>query len=264
MLKKYSPKPLSLFLACLFLITAMHAPAYAKTFVNTQTKSQGKIRLAAYMQMAPYIVNTNPRDIRQASGFDIDLLHETFSRIGLEIDIELVPFDRMRTAFDKKYVDAAMIGDPHPEKIINASRPYRYWRNVAITEQSMPEFALPVAVFPEPFKYLESYSLSAQRAIEQATIVDGALTASRMLHTGRINTFIGDWGTFHHYILTKPKHIPTVDHRVIEEFPPNAQAVLFHDLSIRDDFNKALKSIIADGTYQKLAHKHNLDFLLLD
>lgn len=194
-------------------------------------------------------------------GFEIDLLKEVASRIGADVEIKDMPFDRLVDAVEEKKVDAAIgaitITEERSKKVafsdsyyklsgysllvIKGNPPVRNeeelaGRIVAAKRGSTSE-ARAKTLHPKKIVSMDHYS-DIFKAVESGE-VDVGITGDQAA------VYELEHGGSGRLVLSGT--IPADDHFAI--------ALSKENPGLREEINQALKSIMDDGTYDRLTNK---------
>lgn len=228
-------------------------PARAKT-----------LHLAVANTRQPYIIPETQ------SGIELDILKAVAQRMGYELKLTLVPSIDLPNIINNKDIDGInslyeiktvplYYSDPdvsYQNRAISLKKRKLEIKTIAdLNKYSIAAFANAKFSFGEDFKKV------AERNKYYTEYKDQSIQP-KLLYSERVDVVVSDINIFHYHSrnLKNARESDLVYTRIFE---PTYYSVAFKDSRLRDEFNKALKSIRADGTYQKI-WDHYKESLILE
>ena len=217
--------------------------------VNANAKD---VTLVAGLSLPPYIIQESN------SGMEYDIIKEALAQQGHNLTLHYVPF--VRVAVDYKNFDGATTINESSGISGNYSDEVMTYRNYAI---SLKENGLKIdtiqdlkdkriVAFQNASKYLGSEYNEVTKNNSKYSEQGNQSLQVKMLYSNRADAVVSDINIFKYY-KKKTTDIDTSGEVVLHEiFPGVTYKVLFNDATIRDDFNKGLKSLRDSGRYDEI------------
>jgi polar amino acid transport system substrate-binding protein len=211
----------------------------------------------------PYVLSADH------SGFEMDLVRAIFAEIGHEISPIYVPFGRTARLLKDDNVDVALtINSSHKVDAALLTDAYIIYQNVAVsradraltvnsfddlTDKSVIAFQTASAVLGEEFGgALSSLPTYMEMARQDRQV--------NMLMLGSVDVIVLDRNIFN---FLKGKNERYADDETVfhELFPITPYRAAIPDKTLREAFNRTLRTFIDDGRYQALLDKYGLENL---
>lgn len=211
------------------------------------------VRLAVGENKPPYTFLSPP------SGIEYDVLVAVVERMGCRPDIVMVPNARARMLLEEEKVDGAIgvTGDI-------VSQPYIAYQNAAISLfdrgvniQTIGDLKnYRVVAFQNAHIFLGPEFAAMAEHNPNYSEVSPQVVANQLLFGGRVDVVVSDVHIFDW--LNRQASIVDVSQRVVVHhiFPPTRYRIVFHDRNLRDAFDKALTSVLAENPYPALVAKY--------
>lgn len=222
-----------------------------------QVKANGTLEIGTEGTYAPFTFHDSKTG--KLTGFDVDLATEVAKRLGVKPDFKETQWDAMFAGLDAKRFDmiANEVGiRPDRQQKYDFSSPYITSSAVLITSKDNNT----VKKF-EDIKGLKSaqsltsnYADIAKKYGATIVGVEGFDQAIQLLTSKRVDVTVNDKLTFLDFKKQKPDAPVKV---VATTGDASHSGFMFRKNSntLVDAVNKALKDIIADGTYKKISEK---------
>jgi len=226
---------------------------------DIESSESNKIAMMAGLSKPPFIIEAD------GTGIELDLFHAAFAFSNKEVSFIHVPLGRTLTGFQRLNADGiiTVLSDyKHPSLFV--SRPYITYQNVAISlvdnqlliddikslaGKSMIAFQNAKKFLGEDFSKVISYSMNYREVADQMKQID-------MLFLRRTEVIILDINIFKYFISnhTSGRYAqPFNVHYIFNERP---YAAAFKTEKNRDLFDKGIKAIKEQGTYQLIMDKY--------
>lgn len=198
------------------------------------------------------------REGDQIVGFDIDLINEIAKEAKLDIEIKDMAFDGLIPALQSKKIDliiAGMTVTPDREKFVSFSTPYYKSKQVIVTKNDLNI---------KSFDDLKGKKVGVMLGFTSDVLVskidgtksekfDATYAAILALKADKVDAVVLDYEPAKRY--TKAHSELKIEDVVAEE-ENSAIAVRKEDKELLEKINKALETIHANGTYDKLIEKY--------
>ncbi|WP_394222289.1 substrate-binding periplasmic protein [Alteromonas gracilis] len=212
----------------------------------------------------PYVIT------REHAGFEVDLVRAILADMGHTLSPIYVPFGRTARLLKDEAVDIALTLNSahHVDKAI-LSAPYIIYQNVAVTRadrkiliqsiedlksKSVIAFQTAQSVLGEEFGQMMASQPTYLEMARQDRQVD-------MLMRGSVDVAILDRNIFNYFKSENSAY--AADKTVFHElFSFSAYSAAIPNAELRAAFNLTLEQFIADGRYQSLLDKYQLENLL--
>jgi polar amino acid transport system substrate-binding protein len=209
--------------------------------------------------------NAPPYMIRETnSGLDIDIPRAALERVGYTIHVRYMSLARATMEVRSKRIDLmAPLFSGDLDGIYSSKPHVMYWptafslgeNNVQLG--SIRELAnYSIMTFQGATGYFGSDFIEASKKSAQYMEIHNMMNLARLLYAGRTDTVVLDYHIFHYLkkqLSTKLQNKALTTHNI---FPQVPAIVAFHDKALRDQFNKGLEEIKADGTYEKILQRY--------
>lgn len=221
-----------------------------------KVKSTGTLTIGTEGTYAPFTFHDKTN---QLTGFDVDLAKEVANRIGVKPDFIETPWDGMFAGLNANRFDmiANEVGiRPDRQQKYDFSDPYITSKAVLIVKNTNTT----IHAFSDVKGKKLAQSLTSNYADmakqDGASVVadQGFNDSMQLLLSGRVDGTINDKMSF----LDFKKHNPNAPVKIAAEAPDAAQsAFMFRkgSTTLVQAVNKALQSMIQDGTYEKISDK---------
>lgn len=201
-------------------------------------------------------------------GLDVEVTQAIFNEMGRSFKSSHSPNQRAWKELELGRIDG-MVG-VSPEKDhgdLYFSAPILFYDNVAISKakkkikldkiSDLKE--LRFLSFEKAHRYLGPEYEEVMRSVKRDTDVSSQLSQNKLFWSDKVDVIILDLHVFEHYRKQLKSEMNTTDEVVVHRiFSPKAswRCVVFRDRNVRDEFNKGLTKIKANGTYQKILDKY--------
>ncbi|KAF0815065.1 putative histidine-binding protein [Andreprevotia sp. IGB-42] len=240
-------------LKALTLLLALCAPlAHARDTV---------VRVGMIASIPPYVYASEDR------GIEVDLIREALHRSGREARMVYTPLERVIYGFKSGQIDAAATMDESSGLKAAYSAPYIAFRHVAVSldNRQLNINAISdlrnyrIVSFRRASSFLGPDFAAAAKAAPLYREENNDVDLNRLLYKGSVDVVVGDERIFRAIMGQLPEGIanPVRVHRI---FPPKPYSVAFRDARLRQDFDRAMAQMRADGSYTRIV-AHYLDQL---
>ncbi|MCK0071176.1 substrate-binding periplasmic protein [Kordiimonas laminariae] len=215
-----------------------------------------KITIAIDGGIPPYVYPDSKE------GIDVDIIRKAAELGGLSIDFLVSPYNRVERLLIDKKVQAAVSYTPNSEYGA-VSMPIRYWHDGLIIRRGV-DFSrenwgnLKWGTFPAVEASLGEEIRELLPYLKTAEIIDNTPQATRMMHAGRMDAYVGDLVAFKHYFEGLRSEEGGEDFEVIQIYKPVPYYLMFVKPANRDAFNRGLKTLKDSGQYDWIWAKHIL------
>lgn len=221
------------------------------------------IELTAGLSKPPFVIENN----ENYRGIQLDLISEIFSLENQEVSFIHAPLTRSFSTINKWHTDGTItLPSTHQQKNVYISEPYISYQNVAITltEENLTIDKLDdlsgkhIIAFQTAQQFLGSdYIQAIENAKDYQEMAD-QIKQIELLFIKRTQVLILDINILKHFLYNhreKKYNNPYTIHRL---FQPRVYAAGFKSKEVRDQFNRGLAVIKANGKYQKILDKYLL------
>jgi len=220
-----------------------------------------QVKLSVGLTVAPYVIKAEKPNEKD-SGFEVDIVRETFAIGGYEVQFIHQPLERTKMSFKQKLVDGVLTIKKHYPQIQGSfvSDEYITYHNVAVSLLSQNlrinsiadlENRKIISFQQAKFAFGKEFQLMAEKNQGYKEIADQKNQIG-MLFLKRADVIVLDYRIFK-YIRSRLKNIPTeqevIFHRI---FPPSVFRIAFREKKNRDVFNQGLKKIRSSGRYEEI------------
>ncbi len=216
------------------------------------------IDVVAGLSKPPYIYQENG----EVTGFEIELIQQIFSQIGLQPKFHLTPYGRSMRMLTKPNLDAIITASPlvFKDKTV-LTKPYINYQNVVVS------LAHKEIVITD-IKQLANYSIAAFQIASKVLGEKFAVAAKQspyytevpeqrrqliMLEQEKVNTLVMDINIFNHF---KWAEYPNVNFASV--FPLSFYGVAFKDPELVTLFNRQWLRYKKSEQYQRLKNKYKI------
>lgn len=233
------------------------APTQATGQTLSEVKKSGELKIGTEGTYAPFTYH-NAQD--QMTGFDVELAQQVAKRIGVKADFVETPWDGMFAGLNDKRFDmiANEVGiTPKREKSYAFSTPYIESSSVIVVKSSNNKI--------HSFKDLKgvtdaqsltsNYDAEAKQAGANIIPVQGFNDAIQLVKSGRAEATINDKLSF----LQLEKSNPNMGLKIAasaNDTMPSGFMFRKDEPALQKAVNRALQSMIKDGTYAKISQKY--------
>lgn len=223
----------------------------------TQVKKSGELKIGTEGTYAPFTYH-NAQD--QLTGFDVELAQQIAKRLGVKADFVETPWDGMFAGLNDKRFDmiANEVGiTPDREKSYLFSNPYIESSSVIIVNDnnnSIHSFKDLKGV-TDAQSLTSNYYTEAKNAGANIVPVQGFNEAIQLVKSGRAQATVNDKLSF----LQLEKSNPNIGLKIAATAnDTSASGFMFRKdrPDLQKAVNKALQSMIQDGTYAKISKKY--------
>lgn len=232
----------------LFLLLMVSAVSYGE-----------KIKIAVGLALPPYVLE------KTNNGIELDIVKECLKRAGHELEIKYLPFARVVKAIESKEVDAAMtILESSGVQGVYYSDSHISYQNVAVSLaeknlkiENLNDLAKRNVIgFQNAKLYLgEDYKKAMDENKDYREMARQENQVA-LLFKGRTDVNVIDINIFKYFRQLTKKVDTSKKVTYHKLFPKTDYKIAFLDKKIKDSFNKALKEVKADGTYDKIFKKY--------
>lgn len=202
-------------------------------------------------------------------GLDVEVAQAVFKKMNRKIKVNHAPNQRGWKEIESGRIDGLVGVTPEEDhRDLFFSAPMLFYDNVAISKaknkikiERIPDLKnYRFLSFEKAVRYLGPEYEEVVRGVKRDTDVSSQLTQNKLFWNDKVEVIILDLNVFRHYQKQlKDEGMNVSDEVVIHRiFPERAswRCVVFRDRGIRDEFNKALDQIRAEGLYQKILDKY--------
>lgn len=220
------------------------------------------LRVAIGEGIPPYTFSNPP------GGVQYDVLNLIIGRMGCQPEILMVPLDRAQSMLQDGSADGILgLTGPYP------SQPFIAYQNAAISLKERGLVlkgiadlkTLRVAAFQRARTFLGPEFRAMTEANPDYQEVSPRVVVNQLLFSGRVDVIVSDIHIFE-YLNRETRFVDTTQPVTLHPlFPPTRYRMIFNDPDLRDAFDKALKTVLADDPYPALVKKYltnpsNTDF----
>ena len=254
----------------LFLLVFSAGLWAASPSLDKQTKPK-VMEIGISMSIPPWVIKENDQ------GIELDILRASLDQDVYHIKPVYLPFERAYKLFDAGMLDAVMNATASVASKGYLSEPVVTFQNYAIslaaknfsTDISMSFLNDKSVAGFQKAKHLlgKEYALMAAKNERYQEVVKQDLQVN-LLFIRELYFIVMDksiFGYHWHQSTQNTDYTPAMSQRFYQEvrfhplFKPSPYPFLFKDKALRDDFNRGLAAIKADGRYQQVLD--NYDYL---
>lgn len=201
-------------------------------------------------------------------GLDVEVTQAIFKRMDRTFKSNHAPNQRAWKELESGRIDGLVGVSPEEDhRDLFFSAPILFYDNVAISKAKTKVKIGRIAdlknyrflSFEKAQRYLGPDYEEVMRSVKRDTDVSSQLVQNKLFWNDKVEVIILDMNVFRHYQKQLKDEMNTTDDVVIHRiFPDKAswRTVVFRDRVVRDDFNKALEQLRADGSYQQILDKY--------
>lgn len=221
-----------------------------------------KIIIASPTARPPYILQD------EQSGIELDIIRLAFASEGIKVEFQFSSRNRQLLHFEQRKADAIMTVNEYTGVEGFASNSYISYHNVAI---SLAKNDLRITSIDDLKRYSVVAFLNAQHVMGDTfnnmaqnnpayLEVSPQEKQNKMLYKERIDIVIADRYVFQDLNRMLAKNIDvtaSLHYHMIFSGP--AYFISFHDETLKNTFNRGLKTIQASGVYKQLEQQYFVD-----
>ena len=226
-------------------------------------KGAETLQLTAGYSKPPFVIENN----EQYSGIQLDLISEIFAVENQAVNFIHVPLARSFSSVDKWHSDGTItLPITHERKNVFLSEPYISYQNVVVTLtedkikiDELNDFSGKyITAFQTARKFLgEHYTKAIKHAQDYQEMAD-QMKQIELLFMKRTQVLVLDINILKHFLFTNRDDKYNKPYTIHQLFMPRVYAAGFKSQTVRDQFNRGLAVIKANGTYQKVIDKYLL------
>jgi polar amino acid transport system substrate-binding protein len=240
------------------LLFLFSCTSYSATGINAES-----IELTAGYSKPPFVIENN----ENAKGIQLDLLTEIFSVENQPVSFIHVPLARSFSPINKWHTDGVItLPITHQQTDVYLSEPYISYQNVAVTlaEDDLKIDELDdlsgkdIVAFQTARQFLGvNYSEAIEKAAGYQEVAD-QMRQIKLLFNKRTQVLVLDINILQHFLFNHRDDIYKKPYKVHQLFRPRTYAAGFKSKAVRDQFNRGLAVIKANGKYQAVLDKYLL------
>jgi cystine transport system substrate-binding protein len=219
-------------------------------------KDQGKILIGTEGTYAPFTYHDASGKL---TGFDVEIAEEVAKRLGVKAEFKETQWDSLFAGLDAKRFDmiANQVGiRPDRQEKYDFSNPYISSSGVLIAakDNDKVKSIADIKGLKSAQSLTSNYADMAKKYGANIVGVDGFTQAVDLIASKRVDVTINDKIAFLDYKKKKPE-APV---KIVEtETDVSRSGFMFrkNSMTLVDAVNKALKDMVADGTYKKISEK---------
>lgn len=226
-------------------------------------KHAGVIELTAGLSKPPFVIENN----EHYRGIQLDLITEIFAVENKAVSFIHAPLARSFSTANKWHSDGIItLPSTHQQKNVFISDPYISYQNVVITltEDNLVIDELGdlagkhVIAFQTAEKFLGAdFSKAIEKASGYQEMAD-QMKQIELLFIKRTQVLVLDINILKHFLFNHRDQKYSKPYIVHHLFKPRVYAAGFKSKAIRDQFNRGLAVIKANGKYQQILDKYLL------
>jgi len=219
------------------------------------------IELTAGLSKPPFVIENN----EHYSGIQLDLISEIFAVVNQQVQFIHAPLVRSFSTVNKWHSDGTItLPMMHQQKNVFISEPYISYQNVAIslTEDNLTIDKLDdlsgkhIIAFQTAKQFLgKNYIKAIENAADYQEMAD-QIKQIELLYIKRTQILILDLNILKHFLYKHRELIYSKRYKIHRLFPPKVYSAGFKSKAIRDQFNRGLAVIKANGKYQQILDKY--------
>jgi len=236
--------------------------SYCFSFTAFGDHAEG-IEMTAGLSKPPFVVENN----KHYSGIQLDLINEIFAVENQKVSFIHLPLSRSFSTVNKWHSDGTItLPSTHQQKNVFLSEPYISYQNVAVTlvEDNIKIDKIDdlvgkrIVAFQTAQKFLgDKYIQAIESAAHYQEVAD-QLKQIELLYIKRTQVLILDINILKHFLFSHRDQKYSKPYKVHQIFKPRIYAAGFKSKAIRDQFNRGLAVIKANGKYQQILDKYLL------
>jgi len=221
------------------------------------------IELTAGLSKPPFVIENN----EHYSGIQLDLISEIFAVENQPVSFIHLPLVRSFSTVNKWHSDGTItLPATHQQKSVFISEPYISYQNVAITliEDNLTIDELDdlsgknIIAFQTALKFLGSDYIQAIKNAEYYQEMANQIKQIELLYIKRTQVLILDINILKHFLYNNRELKYNKAYKIHRLFPAKVYAAGFKSKTVRDQFNRGLAVIKANGKYQMILDKYLL------
>jgi len=221
------------------------------------------IELTAGLSKPPFVIENN----KHYSGIQLDLITEIFAVENQPVSFIHLPLARSFSTVNKWHSDGTItLPTTHKQKNVFISDAYISYQNVAITliEDNLTIDELDdlsgknIIAFQTARKFLGSDYIQAIKNAEYYQEMADQIKQIELLYIKRTQVLILDINILKHFLSNHRELKYNKPYKVHRLFSTRVYAAGFKSKAVRDQFNRGLSVIKANGKYQKILDKYLL------
>ncbi|MBL4899628.1 MAG: ABC transporter substrate-binding protein [Colwellia sp.] len=226
-------------------------------------KNSEIIELTAGYSKPPFVIE----NIEQYNGIQLDLMTEIFAVENQAVSFIHVPLARSFSSANKWHSDGIItLPSTHKQKSVFISEPYISYQNVVITlaEDNLIIDKLDdlsgkyIIAFQPARKFLGAgYNQAIENAADYQEMAD-QMKQIELLFIKRTQVLVVDINILKHFLFNHRDPKYNKPYKIHWLFLPRVYAAGFKSKAVRDQFNRGLAVIKANGTYQEVLDKYLL------
>lgn len=229
---------------------------------STPAQAKRNIELTAGLPKPPFVITSSGEN----RGIQLDLINAAFAVEKQEVHFINVPLSRSFSSIDKWHSDGTItLPTTHKRAGVYLSLPYVHYQNVLITltEENLTINELKdltgkkVVAFQMAKKFLgKEYISAVNGALDYREMAD-QMKQIDMLFFKRADVLVVEVNIFNYFLLQHKGDKYNKNYTVHKLFTPVDYVAGFKYKEDRDQFNRGLAVIKANGTYQKILDKYH-------
>jgi len=217
--------------------------------------------LTAGLSKPPFVIERNNENM----GIQLEVIKAAFATEKREVKFLHLPLSRSFASIEKWHSDGTITLPSNYERAgVYLSSPYINYHNVLVT-LSEEEHRLDnvndlvgkkIVAFQTAQNFLgPEYAYAVARAQDYREMADQGKQVE-MLFARRAEVLVLDISIFKYFLLKNHDEKYNLPYKIHSIFPQANYSAGFKSQLIRDEFERGLKAIKADGTYQKIIDKY--------
>ena len=221
------------------------------------------IELTAGLSKPPFVIENN----EHYSGIQLDLISEIFAIENKQVDFIHMPAARSFSSVNTWRTDGTItLPSTHQQKGVFISEPYISYQNVAITLRQdnliideLDDLSEKyIIAFQTARKFLgASYIKAIESAAGYQEMAD-QMKQIELLFIKRTQVLVLDINILKHFLHNNREPKYNKAYKIHRLFLPRVYAAGFKSKAVRDQFNRGLAVIKANGKYQQILDKYLL------
>ena len=210
--------------------------------------------------------NAPPYMIQETdSGLDIDIPRAVLKRMGYDLEVRYMPLARAQNELQNKRIDLMAPLFIEGVERVYMSSPHIYYRPTAfslarraLSIQRLQDLGnYQIMTFQGAKGYFGTEFIESSQKSPRYSEISNMSLLPKSLYAERTDVVVIDYYIFL-YFSNQITHADSAPELAIHDvFPRVPAAVAFHREKLRDEFNKNLKAIKHDGTYNKILLKYS-------
>ncbi|OUR59644.1 hypothetical protein A9Q74_17060 [Colwellia sp. 39_35_sub15_T18] len=231
--------------------------------ISAFSQATNVIELTAGLSKPPFVIENDA----QNPGIQLDLIKAIFAEENQAVGFLHVPLARSFTSIDRWHSDGTItLPSDYQHENVFVSEPYISYQNIIVTLKednlSINTFAdlkgKKIIAFQAAQKFLGAeFAHAVKEAIDYQEVAD-QMRQIQMLFAKRTQVLVLDISIFKHFLHKNVGKEYMKPYKIHQLFMPRVYAAGFKNKQRRDQFNRGLKKIKANGIYQKILDKYLL------